>query len=694
MKLFFYYLFILFICLLTINNEPLSLNESIIPEGVYNLILKKRYSAISFNKNIYLSKDKLGSDTINFRVIMSKKEENNKEINLDSSIYYSIEHVKSKLFLGIKFNKTNIDSLILNKEKIKNETFSFEFRFLKIEDNVYIIQNKNGCFLKEDNLKIICEDKKPDQSTHFHLLKLFSEIDKNNKNNELILENEPIDVLIKYIDLSDPNLVREGIPQIQKDKDNEELKYSVRSILKNIPWVRKIFILMPNEKVRYFKDYNLINDKIIYVKDKEFLGYDSSNSHAFQFRLWKMKKYGISDNFIIMDDDCFIGKPLKKSDFFYVENNIVVPAVISTNYQVHTEKTFLKEYNIIKKKLKNSREQSSNTFLYSMYNTYLFFIDYFNGPIIVPYFTHNAIPSNVNDLKEIFDLVNNSSYKNATLESIYRHIDTLQFQTSVNIYSFNKYSRKVNLVDYNYIDIDKTLTGNFNYPLFCINTGNNKDYSKISYPEARLVMEKLFPNPSSYEIIDYKIIPKIAFDTMKKLEDDINNLRNNEDKESIIKLKSENERKKNYVEKCDIIIEKYKIKNKASFNKSISLRKELDTCLTKFKIIENEVNLLEKNLKLINKSSNYEDIKLKLEKKIEEERNNKIKKNMYENGINENKKIIENYHKKEEKLYFIVYLETGIIVILIVIIIVYCLIKKNDRNRNEYEEINKNIYSD
>ena len=33
---------------------------------------------------------------------------------------------------------------------------------------------------------------------------------------ESILEKEPIDVVFKYIDLSDPNLIREGILQIKK----------------------------------------------------------------------------------------------------------------------------------------------------------------------------------------------------------------------------------------------------------------------------------------------------------------------------------------------------------------------------------------------------------------------------------------------------------------------------------------------
>jgi hypothetical protein len=106
---------------------------------------------------------------------------------------------------------------------------------------------------------------------------------------------------------------------------------------------------MPNEKVKFLKSPELINDKIVFVKDKDLLGYDSANSHAFQFRYWKMKEFGMSDNFIAMDDDYFIGKPLNKSDLFYVQNGTVVPAIIATNYQIHTKKTFLREYNTVKK---------------------------------------------------------------------------------------------------------------------------------------------------------------------------------------------------------------------------------------------------------------------------------------------------------------------------------------------------------
>ena len=95
---------------------------------------------------------------------------------------------------------------------------------------------------------------------------------------EKLIEKEPIDIVIKYIDLTDKTLNRTGIKQLKKDQDNEELRYSVRSILENIPWVRKIFILMPNEKVKYFKPYEEIKEKIIYVKDKDLLNYDSDNN--------------------------------------------------------------------------------------------------------------------------------------------------------------------------------------------------------------------------------------------------------------------------------------------------------------------------------------------------------------------------------------------------------------------------------
>ena len=154
----------------------------------------------------------------------------------------------------------------------------------------------------------------------FSFLKLFEEVEIKPEHISII-DNEPIDVLIKYIDLRDPSLNRVGIQKIKKDEEHEELRYCVRGILEYIPWIRKIFILMPNKRVKYFKPIEEISDKFVYVLDKDLLGFESEDCYTYHFHLWKMKKFNLSENFILMDDDYFIGKPINKSQFFIMMKN-------------------------------------------------------------------------------------------------------------------------------------------------------------------------------------------------------------------------------------------------------------------------------------------------------------------------------------------------------------------------------------
>ena len=75
---------------------------------------------------------------------------------------------------------------------------------------------------------------------------------------------------------------------------------------------------MPNDKVKYFKSPKEIKERIVYVKDKDVIGFDTASNPAFHFRLWNLSQFNVSENIILMDDDYFIGKPVKKSDFFYL----------------------------------------------------------------------------------------------------------------------------------------------------------------------------------------------------------------------------------------------------------------------------------------------------------------------------------------------------------------------------------------
>ena len=56
--------------------------------------------------------------------------------------------------------------------------------------------------------------------------------------------------------------------------------------------------------------------------------------------------------------------------------------------------------------------------------------------IFTPEFTHNAIPVNIKDLKEIYDIVYKSKYRETTLNILYRSYEFVQFQTLLITYTF------------------------------------------------------------------------------------------------------------------------------------------------------------------------------------------------------------------------------------------------------------------
>ena len=357
------------------------------------------------------------------------------------------------------------------------------------------------------------------------------------------LKNEPIDVLIKYIDLNDPNLHRKNIKQISKDFDNSELKYCIRSILKNIPWIRKIFILMPNDKVRFLKSPELINEKIVYVKDIDLLGFECASIYVFQFNLWQMKKYGMSENFILMDDDYFINKPIKKEELFYEENNEIYPAMIINDFYLMNKRKIYEKHNILLKNIeinKNIDTQSESAFLFRQLSTLKFFYKIFKTnkkiPLIEASFSHNAIPCKQSDIKEIYDLVlEKYEYSDSALKSVVRDINSLHFQTLLLGYNINKYKRKANGISCKYIDIKDLRNYNVdNEKLFVINTSNKKVDKSIVQFEKNFLDEK-FSEASIYELSDGEIKDNEINDLKQKileLNEEINKNNDNKKKNS------------------------------------------------------------------------------------------------------------------------------------------------------------------
>ena len=138
----------------------------------------------------------------------------------------------------------------------------------------------------------------------------------------------------------------------------------------------------------------------------------------------------------------------------------------------------------------------------SLLSTEKFFMEHYKDLTIInanP--IHNAISYNIKDLKEIYDLVSkNYQYANETLNSIERHILTLQTQHCVDLYELNIKKRKAHPIKYNVIPMNLLKLSYTNTELFAINTGGDRLYTEEEYKRQKELMRLRFPNPTPYEI--------------------------------------------------------------------------------------------------------------------------------------------------------------------------------------------------
>ena len=441
MKKIFFILYEITIIIFQIKNE----NIKYLTEGYYeiNSNLNNLYLSVK-NKKLIISNIqfffKIIPLTKSSYIIKFKKEKVGIDDNNKIIVYNNIENIEIKKYCWKFYN------IKRNQYLIKNE---YNNKLIEVCDNYIKISNNNIYNIDKKNV--------------FTFLKLFEE-ELNQKKFKKIINKEPIDVLIKYIDLSDKTLNRTGINQIYKDENCEELKYSIRSILQNIPWIRKIF----------------------------------------SFNLFRMKKYGISNNFIYMDDDCFIGQYLQKDNLFYFneKNGIIVPYVISNKvFTINKNKIYDKYYKLMKKNSK-IHPHSGDGFNLEILCTQKFYIDYYDKSLINCRYTHNAFPENIKDLEEIFELSQNYKYFKEMIYSKERFILSFYHQMFYNIYQLNINYRKIHFMFYKYISIEniKQKKNNLNAFLFVINTGGNHEPLLRQKKILKNVLEKKFPFPTKYEI--------------------------------------------------------------------------------------------------------------------------------------------------------------------------------------------------
>jgi hypothetical protein len=155
--------------------------------------------------------------------------------------------------------------------------------------------------------------------------------------------NDPIDVVIPWVDGSDPEWQKnkQYYEKLQNQVDESDtnyrfeswdnLNYLFRAIEKFMPWVNSIFLITCGQIPSFLKrDHPKLN--IVFHKDyipEEYL--PTYNSNTIEMNLFRINK--LSENFILFNDDLF---PLQHIDEdYYFQNNVpcdeAIEAIIMPN---------------------------------------------------------------------------------------------------------------------------------------------------------------------------------------------------------------------------------------------------------------------------------------------------------------------------------------------------------------------------
>lgn len=136
----------------------------------------------------------------------------------------------------------------------------------------------------------------------------------------------PIDAVYTWVDGTDPEWQRRKAAVTGKVYHEEsasdarflsrdELRYSLRSLHANAPWVRNIYIVTDDQTPPWL---DLTQPNIRVVSHKEIFSDPSVlpvfNSHAIETQLHHID--GLAEHFLYFNDDMFIGRPLAPQAFF------------------------------------------------------------------------------------------------------------------------------------------------------------------------------------------------------------------------------------------------------------------------------------------------------------------------------------------------------------------------------------------
>ncbi len=138
------------------------------------------------------------------------------------------------------------------------------------------------------------------------------------------MKNDKIDIVVTWVDGNDPEWLKEKAKFTSNKEDNSATsnrfrdwdltRYWFRGIEKYAPWVNHVFFVTCGH---YPEWLNLDNPKLVFVKHEDYIPAEvlpTFNSNTIEMYMHKID--GLSEKFVLFNDDQFLISPTSPRDFF------------------------------------------------------------------------------------------------------------------------------------------------------------------------------------------------------------------------------------------------------------------------------------------------------------------------------------------------------------------------------------------
>lgn len=319
-----------------------------------------------------------------------------------------------------------------------------------------------------------------------------------------------VDVVYLCINEDSEKKISEGIESKLNEYNNEMLRYSIRSVLCNIAWINKIYIISSYEKISFLNDSEQRREKIMLINYQDILGFKTSSKKTLEYNILpNLDKYNVSEYFIYIDDNCFFNRRLKKNDFFYYskKEKKVVPYVMNYKNWIyhHGYDYYYQYYKNNKGLLEKTYNNSNDDINIQNSGAFMLLYEYFNRTNIHVLMKeadswNTALPLCLCDLLELYSFLKEKyEYKEELFNAELSNNKQIPFDICYSFYFLNKYNRERGSIseysvnENNFCKYKKNMSDMFNFA-----KERGREYEKCSSLSISIFNSFFYP-PSVYE---------------------------------------------------------------------------------------------------------------------------------------------------------------------------------------------------